>query len=358
MVRWSKSTKMNFNNYTPFPGIAWENVNANAAWFVTTVARVKFSFKAEMLVFDSDQGELFTSDQFFEEEASSVRYESDYVRFKKKTDIILNANAFSPDGKAVSAWECGIRIYDEKSHLLKAYGLRVKGEKKYLKAGPIWSPSFRSKATQVPIRYEKAYGGCIMIPAKDDHHEDEYIKVDPYNPIGCGIKKIGDPEQTVYSPQIEYLEKMNTKVPAGFGFINRAWKSRSDLAGTYDQAWVDNQHPLPPHDFNSDYNQGAHPELIMKGYLKGGSRIELTNLREGEPVQTFELPQLELLARLRTHTGDMYQTMNLDTLIIDVDDEDKAKHCVYASYRALTPQTQAIEAAEIMLIQDNEVTHG
>jgi hypothetical protein len=347
---------MEFNNYTPFAGIAWENVNANGEWSVSTVARVKFEFKENGLLLASAQGALFTSDEFYEEAgSSSVRYESDYVSFKENTDLIINAHAWSPNAKALTSWDCGIRIYSEDRKLLKAYGLQVRAEKRHLKAGPIWSTSLRDKSTSIPIRYEKAKGGCIKIPAKNEDESDKYLYVNPYNPIGCGIKKIRDSEQTVFSPQVLYLKKPHHKVPAGFGFINRAWKSRTDFAGTYDEKWIEKQHPLPPYDFDIRYNQAAHPQLIMDGYLKTPCTFELTNLREGESIQKFELPHLELLSRIRTHTGDIHQKMNLDTLIIDIDDEDISKHCVYASYRALTPKTQEINAAEIMLLQNKEV---
>ncbi|MFD1743836.1 DUF2169 domain-containing protein, partial [Rhizobium helianthi] len=38
--------------------------------------------------------------------------------------------------------------------------------------------------------------------------------------------------------------------PAGFAPLSPFWKDRAVLAGTYDDDWVANRHPLLPHDFD------------------------------------------------------------------------------------------------------------
>lgn len=353
---------MELNNYTPFASISWENVDANNNWYATLISRVKLDITASStdrnleLKLSKDQGELFSKDTYYGEVGeSSVQYESDYITYKPNTDVILNANAISPKNKKRSAWDCGIRIFDNNQKLLKEYGLKVKGEKELHRAGLVWVPGFRKRSTQVPIRYERSAGGTIK--KVFENKEDKHIKCNYYNPVGCGMKKVRDPKSVVYVPQIKYLYKKIGKVPAGFGFINRAWKSRLKYAGTYDQKWIETQHPLPPHDFDPYYNQAAHPELIMKGYLKEGTKIELINLLEGREKYSFTLPSFDLVSRLRLHTGDIYQKMNLDTLIIDINSHNKEEHCIYASYRVQIPIKEDIELAEIMLVQE-EVKNG
>jgi hypothetical protein len=225
----------------------------------------------------------------------------------------------------------------------------------------MWWSGFLARVTSVPIRYEYAKGGTVSIPANDKRKE-KFLKVNPYNPAGCGIKKIRDPKRTAYTPQVEYagLPKF-TRTPPGFGFINRAWKSRLKLAGTYDEAWIKHQHPLPPHDFDPYYNQAAHPELIMDGYLKGGSRIELLHLLEGEAVQSFEIPDLKLVTRVQMHTGEIFKEMNLDTILIDINGEEGAEPGVFLSWRALVPRPLEAEATDIMLVPEKNTTedhHG
>lgn len=359
---------MQFNNYTPFPGIAWEVVDAGGTWSVAAVARARFKLEAGAepgridLVPDPEQGELFAADVFFgEPDRSSVRYESDFVPFKAHTDVVLNANAVAPGGRMRRRWQCGVRILSKEETLLKEYRLNVRGGLNQYKAGVVWWTGMRHRAERVPVRYERAKGGTVSIPARGKRKE-KFLKVDPYNPAGCGIKKIRDPKWTVSVPQITYagLPKW-TRVPPGFGFVNRAWKSRSKLAGTYDEAWVERQHPLPPHDFDVRHNQAAHPELVMEGYLQGGSRVELLHLLEGEPLQWFEVPDLELIARVRMHTGDICRKMNLDTVLVDIDGEGGAEPGVFVSWRALLPRPLEPDAAEVMMVtrqEEEEVKHG
>ncbi len=358
---------MQFNNYTPFAGIAWEVVDADGTWSVAAVARAHFKLQKSSqagrleLLLDPKQGELFTADVFFgKPDRSSVRYESDLVSFKPNTDVVLNANAIAPNGTFQRSWSCGVGVYSESDRLLRAYTLRVQGEKKKHKLGFMWWPGFLAKVTSVPIRYEQAKGGTVTIPANEKHQE-KFLKVNPYNPAGCGIKKIRDPQWTVYTPQVKYrgLSKF-TRVPPGFGFINRAWKSRLKFAGTYDEAWVEHQHPLPPHDFDVRYNQAAHPELVMDGYLKGGSRIELLHLLEGEAVYSFEVPDMRLMTRVQMHTGEIFKEMNLDTIIIDIDGEEGSEPGVFISWRALIPRPLEPDAVDIMMIpeKEKEVSNG
>ncbi|MDF1880494.1 DUF2169 domain-containing protein [Sulfurimonas sp. MAG313] len=356
---------MQFNNLTDFSGLAWEVVNAKNEWSVASVLRIKFKFQKSNipntwnLIPDDEQGELFDADEFYGEVGqSSVRYESDYVSFKPNTDVIINAHAWAPKNELNTSWDCGVRIYNEENTLLKEYGLKVKTQKKQYKVGPAWISLGRDSENAVAIRYEKAKGGTVKIPAKKEGDKDKYLKADAYNPVGCGIYKMRDPNKEQLSPQISYLGDKVKKVPAGFGFINRAWKSRYPYAGTYDQDWIDNQHPLPPHDFDPYYNQAAHPNLIMDGYLKGKVKISLSNLMyEQDEEQHIILDKYTLISKIKTHTGNIMNDMNLDTLIIDVDSENQDEWQAYASWRHLTNDAHHIEEAQTLL-KNKESTDG
>ena len=102
------------------------------------------------------------------------------------------------------------------------------------------------------------------------------------NPSGTGIKHRNMPKKDFPVEQISWPELIDTKpYPAGFGFINRAWKHRLAYAGTYDKKWQDEQHPYPPHDFDYFHHQAANPELIMDGYLQ--------YLRQNEEMAIYPL---------------------------------------------------------------------
>ena len=273
------------------------------------------------------------------------------IVYKKNTDIVLNANAYSPFNEKMRSWNCGVKIFDPNGDLIKDYFLNVKGEKELVKIGVFWIPRLREKASEVPIRYERAYGGIV----KDS--ENNMIKTNYYNPVGCGIKKIIDENDIVYSPQINYQNIVFTKTPAGFGFIGKIWKNRLKYIGTYDEKWLKDVYPYNPDNFNYMYYQSAHPELIMNGYIKPETTIELYNLMKNSEIAYFKVPKFELIARLKFHTGEIFQKMDLDTLVIDIDHEDKTKNCIYASYRTRIEKISEIESSQIMLV-NMEVQNG
>lgn len=65
--------------------------------------------------------------------------------------------------------------------------------------------------------------------------------------------------------------------PAGFGFVGRSWLPRISYAGTYDQKWLDEQHPYPPFDMDYRYWNGA-PEDQQIERFNPVSKLELWNL--------------------------------------------------------------------------------
>ena len=77
--------------------------------------------------------------------------------------------------------------------------------------------------------------------------------------------------------------------PVGFGFYSRTCLPRLGYAGTYDQAYREHQAPDFPHDFSYAIFNAAHPDLQVKGYLKGDEMVELINLCP-ESKWRFQLP--------------------------------------------------------------------
>ncbi len=314
---------MELKNYTPFAGMAWESWDCNGEVFVTSLLRLKFKLvktdkaKEWRLQLLEEQGELFGADEFYDEEKKeNVKYESDYVPFKPCADLVVNATAKVPYRDELKSWICSVALYDKENVKLNSLSLEVKGPIRY---------GFREAVSEVPIRY---------IYAKNN---------DKYNPID---------KESYYDNQIFYADGTSSKIPAGFGFIHRSWKSRLDLAGTYDKKWIEEQHPLPPHDFNYLHNQAAHPRLMVKDYIEAGSRVELKNLIAEELDSYFIVPEFKLLSRIKTQTKSTMAVLMLDTLLIDLDEEDD--YVVYASYRAYTPFKDKIEEVELMLIEDKE----
>lgn len=314
---------MDLKNYTPFAGMAWESWDSNGRPFVTSLLRLKFKLvktnkeKEWVLQLLEEQGDLFSTDEFYDEKKmENVKYESDYVSFKPCADLVVNATAQVPYKDELKSWTCSVKLYDNRQQKLNSLMLEVKG--------PITN-GFREAIGSVPIRY---------IYANNNKQ---------YNPIE---------KESYYNNQVFYADGTSSNVPAGFGFIHRSWKSRLDLAGTYDKKWIKEQHPLPPHDFSYLHNQAAHPKLMVKNYIEAGSRIELENLIKEELSSYFIIPEFKLLSRIKTQTSSKMEVLMLDTLVIDLDEEDD--YVVYASYRAYTPFYDEVEQVELMLIEDKE----
>lgn len=311
---------MDFKNYTPFAGMAWESWDSNGQAFVTSLLRLKFKLipieNSEELQLQllPDQGDLFGVDEFYDDEKKeTVQYESDYVNYKPCADLVVNATTESPYDDGARSWLCGVALYDLKMNKLNSLRLQVKGVHNY---------GLREKTNEVAIRYTSA----------KPHTR--------YNPIEEG---------SYYNEQVFYADGTSSNVPAGFGFIHRSWKNRLDLAGTYDKKWIREQHPLPPHDFNYLHNQAAHPRLIVKNHIEPGSKVVLENLI-GRTKKNFTIPEFKLLSRIITQTQSKFEVLMLDTLLIDLDSEED--NVVYASYRAFTPFFDTVKRVELMLIEE------
>jgi hypothetical protein len=78
--------------------------------------------------------------------------------------------------------------------------------------------------------------------------------------------------------------------------------------------------PLPPHDFDSRFNNAAAPGLVTEKPLTGRETVTLKNLHPTLPSVRFKLPGL----RFRTAYIFEHQTFKPlpvpDTLIIEPDD--------------------------------------
>ena len=192
-----------------------------------------------------------------------------------------------------------------------------------------WKLTAAKKLTELPLRYEYAFGGECRINADDKaakripkkqqltpeqqaQHPEQPSPVahtvSELNPIGQGYAEPwhikATKQKKIPAPQIEnpaapinaklFWRALNGKLqkakpqqlaaffPAGFGLIGRPWLPRRPRAGTYDQAWLDKRHPYLPADFDFAYWNGA-PFDQQIPELPPNALISLTNLTpEGE----------------------------------------------------------------------------
>ncbi|MCB2263521.1 MAG: DUF2169 domain-containing protein, partial [Candidatus Thiosymbion ectosymbiont of Robbea hypermnestra] len=187
---------MELINYTPFPAITWEALAPDGREQSVLLVRGCF----ELIPDDAgpqldlhptaDQGEWFGEDRFFGAPGhSAVRYESDFVPSKPRTDLVCNAITYSPSGSPEPRWQCGIAVIDRAGKALFHKRLQVTGERFWQRTRiwKRWRLSEPKECTQVPIRYELAFGGGRQAPASPDGAPGPWLAFCEQNPIGIGL---------------------------------------------------------------------------------------------------------------------------------------------------------------------------
>lgn len=245
--------------------------------------------------------------------------------------------------------------------------LTVTGPRELRREGmlfPCWHLTDPVPVASVPLRYEHAQGGeCIVDGTSDganevpqqqrltDEQQSQYkhLGAPPvahvacqYNPVGRGFAPEWYLKATRTSrlpaPQFEYLHaQFSTQkfehcsrgkaelVPAGLGFVGRAWLPRRELIGTFDttKSWQRDDVPRLPRDFDFAYWNGA-PLDQQVDYPSGGEQFTLLNLAPPEApfvrngVLNFKLPceQLFLLA-VDDDNAVAATPLSIDTIVID-----------------------------------------
>jgi hypothetical protein len=243
-----------------------------------------------------------------DEGISSLRYDADLVATKPTTDVIVNGTAYAPNGHPSANFLIEMRIA-EMHKVLRVIGDRTWGDGLFDDA-----PSRPEPVTEVPIVYERAYGGY-------DHADPDPRKqaIDLRNPVGLGV--LADKRNRPGNPlhNFEYPRGRVDKIgPAGFGAIASYWSPRLGYWGTYDEAWDAKRKPLLPDDWSPRSLQCAPADQQSAAYLRGGEAVELVNLtRDG--LLRFTLPKVYLAftthisGRKEEHRG------KLSTVIIEPD---------------------------------------
>ncbi|MGE5451959.1 MAG: DUF2169 domain-containing protein [Acidobacteriota bacterium] len=240
---------------------------------------------------------------------SSLRYESDLVLTKTTTDVIVVGHAHAPAGTAVTQLDVGFRV-GPMQKVLRVWGDRVWG------ALGIGAPQ---PFTQMPLVYERAYGGTDKQSAQPDQDWDWR------NPVGVGYAVAGAHATGLPLPNIEYPDRLirswdDRPTPAGFGAIACHWQPRVSFAGTYDEHWMRTRQPLLAEDLDDRYFQCAPPDQQAPEFLRGGEPVVLHNLSPLGPLR-FALPKFYLGFETRFTDGsrEVHQLRKLHTVILEPD---------------------------------------
>lgn len=323
-------------NHTRYPSQYFQMLDIQDQVFHVVASRVTYDMRradtthATLLEADA-QTPLCDSDAYYGEvNESSVIQESDFAPYKPKCDVIF-AHAVAhapapadPHAAALERFLVSVRIGDWQKRLA------VTGARTLRRRSDKWVLADSQPVTQVPIRYEYAFGGTNQWPQtlKAGEEAERLIHYGS-NPIGRGFADSQWLEKSrveeIHAPQIEVFDEPFTEAAAnrqdypsvGLGAVGRWWLPRRLKAGTYDQAWKETRWPRLPKDFDFGYWNCA-PEDQQIAYPEGGEEIVLENLHAASRVR-FCLPKSDLHLRARLNGGPRFvQAMKVDTVIFDM----------------------------------------
>lgn len=293
-------------NRTPYAtGRAWgRDKDGVHEWIV--IVKGTFDIKPDGQVVRADEQvePLLLAEHHGEDGASSLRYEADLVSPKPTTDIVLNGTAHAPNGRPAAEFLASMRVGAVHKQI------KVVGNRTW-KDGLMGSaPSATEPVAQVPIVYERAYGGF-----DNSNPDPKKQRLDTRNPVGCGlVTQAGSPV-----PNFEYPSgRLDKAGPAGFGPLASYWSPRRELQGTYDEAWKKDRFPLLPADWDPRSVLCSPADQRPAEHLRGGEAVELENLTPSGKL-SFVLPRMYFRfstlidKRTEEHSGQ------LATVIIEPD---------------------------------------
>jgi hypothetical protein len=260
-----------------------------------------------------EQAKLTEADLFTGEPGlSAPRYESDFAHRKPMCDVLINARAYAPDGRATRQMAVGARV----GQMMKTFA--VTGNR-------VWvSGLVRATATDpepfvvMNVSYDNAFGG-VDDSKKDPQNVKTYLE----NPVGRGYSYF---KQQIDGQRLPNTEELRKPVenpsghyrPMSFGPVGRSWQPRARFAGTYDQRWLDRRSPFWPDDFDYRYFQAAPADQQIP-HPTGGEEVVLSNLTPNGHVK-FGLPTLAMPVLFVPHRGRAEEVRSvIDTILIEPD---------------------------------------
>ncbi|MEW8692972.1 MAG: DUF2169 domain-containing protein [Candidatus Thiodiazotropha endolucinida] len=318
-------------------------MQADGRELLVVVAKGTFNIpgRGRQPTFTEQQKQLVEADIFTGEPGfSAPLYEVDYAPVKRYCDVLLNGSAYAPGGKPTSRVEVTLRL----GPILKSFA--VTGDRFWESGKIAIRPGYAGLFDRLPIGYDAAFGGIDNFHKNGNKHS-AYMT----NPVGKGYHLQlsqafvdGSP-----MPNTEELKRPVTMPngnysPMAFGPLGRGWDPRRQLAGTYDQNWIDNTFPFLPPDFNEAYYQAAPVDQQIP-YPRGGERVFLDNLTP-DGQSSFTLPEIDLPVVFFYRKGEsVKQKAVIDTIVLEPD-----QGLFTISWRATIPLKKNIfEISQILI---------
>lgn len=226
-------------------------------------------------------------------------------------DIALYGKARTPGAEPLQEMETLLKVGALEKRL-RVYGDRV-WKRRLMGLVPAAPLPF----TEMPLTYERAFGGWGRGPL------GRRGVLDRRNPVGVGYYEskgaaTGQPLPNLENPNALIRRVTDRPFPAAYGLISPTWASRAPFAGTFDAFWQSERAPLWPRDIKPQFFQAAHPDLQALNPLRGDEFVSLAGFNHEGSVQ-FYLPGLEFHCRCVFRSRRENGTMALDGLYFDTE---------------------------------------
>ena len=298
-------------NRTAFPAEMFVFVDKDARKRAVVVVKATFDVAEDGRCRPADeQAPIVYADEHYGDPATTgVRYESDCVPPKPRSDVLVVGDAVAPPDRRVTSMDVAVAG----PGLRKS--ARVLGDRVWLEAagGPVASSP--EPFERMPLSFDRAFGGRC-----DDHPDPACRLAELRNLVGRGFypderTAIGRPLPNIERPGSEVRAWTDRPEPIGFGVIGRGWASRIPFAGTYDEQWMKERMPFLPHNFDLRYFQCAPPD--QQGLsLAPGERYQCLNMSASGRF-TVELPPYRVSVRFCIDDRTERRDTEADTLIVE-----------------------------------------
>lgn len=298
-------------NLTPLRVTTVLALDRNAEETLAVVIKGTYDIKANQLRVSATQDPVRVADVYSgDPNRSSLLHAGERALHKTTTDVILVGSAYAdrPDCRQV---DVTMRV----GPLTKT--VRVFGDRVWLKTMGSTFASQPARFQRIPLVYERAFGGV-------DEGAGERLAA---NPVGVGFrgKKTKLPLTDTPLPNLEDPEHPirsagDRPAPRGCSFIAPWWDPRARFAGTYGPAWLENDAPLLPADYDERFQQVAPADQICPQFLRGGEKAAVLNGSASGRLN-FTLPAPVLQVDLQISGESRPLATHLDTVVIDGDRE-------------------------------------
>lgn len=307
LLEWTRTgngseTVTHVNNHSPFPAELFSYPDPDGQEIQLLIISATYAHVPgrNSLEPPTEQRTIQVADEYFGDPAiASVRYEAEVASEKTYVDLIVNGTAHAPRGLATPEMTVELAAGKIRKRV------RVVGDR-YRSVLGISSPQ---PFISMPLIYERAYGGT----------DAQKSAVWKKNPVGLGFHGVRSQCKDILTeyPNLEPDDGPIESSPAAFGIVARGWSPRLEFAGTFDEAWIANQWPLMPRDFDIRHNQAA-PLDQQVASLSMEDPVRLVNFTP-DGCWEFKMPSATPQLWLMCDGGKRAAAPRMDTVLIEPD---------------------------------------